>query len=115
MTFDHVRDYLEANSDNTLPPLLVRGPSGSGMTALLSLTASWCKEKMLPGTVTVHRQCGLTPDSSNGCMLLWSLIKELTISYTAVKKAKLQLDLTIVQARDLPAADVGFFDKKGGG
>jgi hypothetical protein len=48
-------------------------------------------------------------------MLLWSLIKELTISYTAVKKAKLQLDLTIVQARDLPAADVGFFDKKGGG
>ncbi|MGB1599871.1 MAG: C2 domain-containing protein, partial [Promethearchaeia archaeon] len=58
------------------------------MTALLSLAAGWCKEKMLPGAVTVHRQCGLTPDSSNGSMMLWSLIKELSLSYNASKNSK---------------------------
>ena len=111
---DGIRDYLNASSDNTLTPLLVRGPPGSGMTAMLSLATSWCKENMLPGAVTVHRQCGLTPDSTNGCMLLWSLVKQLTISYTAGRKAKLQMDLTIKEARDLPAADAaGFFDRKG--
>ena len=105
--FDSIRKYLNTNSDGTSVPLIVRGPPGSGMTSLLSLTASWCKEKMLPGAVTVHRQCGLSPDSTNGCMLLWSLVKQLTISYTADRKSKLQLDLKIVQACDLPAADRG--------
>jgi len=38
-----------------------RGPPGSGMTAHMSLAASWCKEKNVTGAVTVHRQCGLTP------------------------------------------------------
>ena len=108
VSFDGIRDYLNTSSDNTLPPLLVRGQPGSGMTALLSLAAGWCKEKMLPGAVTVHRQCGLTPDSSNGSMMLWSLIKELSLSYNASKNSKLQLDLTIVRACDLPAADFGF-------
>jgi len=105
--FDGIRKYLKANSDNTLAPLIVRGPPGSGMTALLSLTASWCKDNMLPGAVIVHRQCGLSPDSANGCMMLWSLVKQLTISYAADKNSKLQLDLTIVRACDLPAADRG--------
>jgi hypothetical protein len=106
-TFDAIRTYLNTNSDNTLPPLIVRGPPGSGMTSVLSLAASWCKEKMLPGAVTVHRQCGLTPDSTNGCMLIWLLVKQLSIAYFAAKNVKLQMNLTVVKACDLPAADRG--------
>lgn len=114
--FDGIRKYLKASSDTTLAPLLVRGLAGSGMTSLLSLTASWCKDHLLPGAVTVHRQCGLSPDSTNGLMLLWSLVKQLTISYTADKNSKLQLDLTIVKACDLPAADsAGIFASRGSG
>ena len=55
--------------------------------------------------MTGHRECGLTPDSTNGLMLLWSLVKQLTLSYTAARNAKLLLHLRVIKAKDLPAAD----------
>lgn len=102
---DKVKGYLEKKSDNTLKPCLLTGPPGSGISSCLAATYDWGVSSLPRGTVVVYRNLGHTPDSANGCSMLYGMAQQLLAAFKSAGDGELTLEVSFhsqTPSLDLP-------------